>query len=88
MTEQIGVPIIGVMDIIKTLSTLQALGLTQSEIASAIGCSQPTISDMTSGKAGTTRPSFKIISGLQKLAKKHKINARSPDIEANVKKQH
>lgn len=61
------------MDIIFTISGLQAAGLTQSQIAQAIGCKQPTISEMASGKAGVRRPSFHIVSGLQSLAARHGV---------------
>lgn len=62
----------------QVLQDLQEAGLTQSEIGDAIGCSQSTISDMMTGKSGLTRPSYKIISGLEVLAKKHGV-ATDPD---------
>ncbi|MES2319973.1 MAG: helix-turn-helix transcriptional regulator [Pseudomonadota bacterium] len=58
----------------SVLSSLQDDGLTQSEIGEAIGCSQSTISDMMTGKSGLTRPSYKIISGLEALAKQHGVS--------------
>ena len=61
------------MNITYTLSGLLSAGLTQSDIAEAIGCSQPTISDMAAGKVGITRPSYKIVSGLEALALKHAV---------------
>lgn len=61
------------MNITYTLSGLLGAGLTQSDIAKAIGCSQPTISDMVAGKVGITRPSYKIVSGLEALAAIHAI---------------
>jgi transcriptional regulator with XRE-family HTH domain len=66
------------MNPILILSELKAIGLTQSQIAGEIGCSQPTISDMAAGKVGMTRPSFKVINGLQQLAEKHGIKKVSP----------
>jgi len=62
------------MDIKHVLSQLQEAGLTQAQIALAIGCTQPTISDLSTGKIGQSRPSYKIVDGLQKLAKKHGIS--------------
>lgn len=61
------------MDITFTLSELQRVGLTQTQIAKEIGLKQPTISDMAAGKAGVTRPSYKVISGLAALAKRHGV---------------
>lgn len=42
--------------------------MTQAQIASAIGCTQPTISEMAAGKVGKVRPSWKIVAGLERLA--------------------
>lgn len=61
------------MDIPFTISELLATGLTQTQIANEIGCSQPTVSEMASGKVGTVRPSHKVVDGLQRLAKKHGV---------------
>jgi predicted XRE-type DNA-binding protein len=61
------------MNIPYILSELQRAGLTQTQIASAIGLKQPTVSEMATGKAGIKRPSYKAISGLEKLAKEHNI---------------
>lgn len=66
------------MNIPFLLSELQRAGLTQSQIAMSIGLKQPTISDMASGKAGTKRPSFQVITGLTKLARKHKVPVEPP----------
>jgi transcriptional regulator with XRE-family HTH domain len=76
------------MDIIFTLSELQRVGLTQTKIAEELGLKQPTVSAMIAGKAGVTRPSHKVISGLHALAEKHgvptdpsrEVNVPSPDI--------
>lgn len=57
------------MDIAHTLSKLIENGLTQAEIAAAIGCSQPTVSEMARGLVGKSRPSWKIVEGIRKLAK-------------------
>ncbi|MFD2271380.1 hypothetical protein ACFS07_10270 [Undibacterium arcticum] len=63
------------MDIKHVLSQLQEAGLTQAQIALAIGCTQPTISDLSTGKIGQSRPSYKIVDGLQKARqKKHGIS--------------
>lgn len=45
-------------------------GMTQTEIGAFVGCSQASVSDISKGKIGTTRPAYKIVSGLMKLAKK------------------
>jgi predicted XRE-type DNA-binding protein len=58
------------MDIRNILMRLQAAGMTQAEIGAAIGCTQPTVSEMASGKVGTVRPSWKIVQGLTQLAEK------------------
>ena len=61
------------MNITYTLSELQKIGLTQKQIGAAIGVAQPTISDMARGGSGITRPSYKVITGLESLAKKHGV---------------
>lgn len=70
------------MDIPYTLSELQRAGLTQTQIANAIGLKQPTVSDMATGKAGTKRPSYQVISGLEKLAKEHSVPTDPPRTES------
>jgi predicted transcriptional regulator len=49
------------------VQTLLASGLTQKAIADRISCSQPTISDIAAGKVGKARPSYRIVSGLERL---------------------
>jgi transcriptional regulator with XRE-family HTH domain len=49
------------------VQTLLAAGLTQKAIADRIPCSQPTISDIASGKVGKARPSYRLVSGLERL---------------------
>lgn len=66
------------MDIQYTLSELQRAGLTQSQIGDAIGVKQPTVSDMAAGKAGTKRPSYQVITGLTRLAKRHRVATEPP----------
>lgn len=61
------------MDIPFTINQLQAAGLTQAQIANEIGCSQPTVSEMASGKVGTVRPSYKVVDGLKRLAEKYGV---------------
>lgn len=82
MTSNIGVPIIAYMntepDLQYIVSSLTKVGLTQAKIASGVPCSQPTISDILSGKAGITRPSAKLVRGLTLLAKRHKIPLQAP----------
>jgi predicted XRE-type DNA-binding protein len=68
------------MDIPFTINSLKAAGLTQAQIAGEIGCSQPTVSDLVSGKTGTTRPSYKVVEGLKRLAKKYKVQTR-PEVK-------
>jgi predicted transcriptional regulator len=68
------------MNIPYTLSELQRVGLTQTQIGAELGLSQSTISDMAAGKAGTKRPSYQAVSGLQRLATLHKV-ATSPPSE-------
>jgi transcriptional regulator with XRE-family HTH domain len=67
-----------VMDISFTIKSLRQAGLTQTQIGNAIGLRQTSISDMESGKAGTKRPSFQVIDGLARLAKKHKVPVEPP----------
>lgn len=61
------------MDIQNLVLELKKKGLTQPDIAAAIGCSQPNVSDIETGKIGKVRPSWKVVSGLTKLAKKYGI---------------
>lgn len=61
------------MDITFTLCGLQRVGLTQTKIADELGLKQPTVSAMLAGKAGVTRPSYKVISGLQSLAERYGV---------------
>jgi predicted XRE-type DNA-binding protein len=56
------------MNIQNIVLSLQKAGLAQQEIASEVGCSQPTISDIATGKVGKTRPSYKVVEGLRLLA--------------------
>lgn len=61
------------IDFEKILSKLQEKGMTQSAIAADIGCSQPAISGLATGKFGKSRPSYKIVSGLLALAARYEI---------------
>jgi predicted XRE-type DNA-binding protein len=70
------------MNIPYILSELQRAGLTQTQIASAIGLKQPTVSEMAAGKAGTKRPSYKVISGLERLASEHNVTLAPPPTES------
>jgi transcriptional regulator with XRE-family HTH domain len=56
------------MDIPFTIAQLRKAGLTQTEIANAIGLRQSSISDMQAGRAGVRNPSAKVVSGLTSLA--------------------
>jgi transcriptional regulator with XRE-family HTH domain len=66
------------MDISFTIKSLREAGLTQTQIGQAIGLKQTSISDMESGKAGTKRPSYQVISGLQRLAAEHNVATAPP----------
>ena len=58
-------------------------GLTQSKIATALGCGQSTISSLVRGKHGVARPSNKIVDGLRKLLAENglnpSVNTEKPD---------
>ena len=58
------------MDIQNILIRLQEKGMTQEQIASELGCKQPTVSQIKSGQIGKKRPSHQIVEGLKRLAKK------------------
>lgn len=60
------------MDIENSLKALMKSGLTQRDIADALGCSQAHVSDMANGKAGLKRPSVKIAEGIERLKRIHK----------------
>lgn len=66
------------MDISFTIKSLRQAGLTQTQIGDAIGLKQTSISDMESGKAGTKRPSYQVISGLERLAAEHRVPTEPP----------
>lgn len=66
------------MNIPYTLSELQRAGLTQTQIGAELGLSQSTISDMAAGKAGTKRPSYQAVSGLERLAALHNVATSPP----------
>lgn len=68
------------MNIQHTLSELQRAGLTQTQIAEAIGLKQPTVSEMAAGRAGTKRPSYQVISGLEKLAAQYNVSTVPPGV--------
>jgi predicted XRE-type DNA-binding protein len=70
------------MNIPHTLSELQRAGLTQTQIAQALGLKQPTVSDMATGKAGTKRPSYQVISGLERLAAEYNVSTAPPPTES------
>lgn len=63
------------------VQTLLASGLTQKAIADRIPCSQPTISDIAAGKVGKARPSYRLVSGLERLIRETQKK------EAKTKKQ-
>lgn len=63
------------MDIQCTVLELLKKGLTQTQIASELGCTQPTVSMLARGKGGKVRPSFKVVDGLKRLAKENGVDA-------------
>jgi len=76
------------MDISFTISALRQIGLTQTQIGDAIGVSQTSVSDMEAGKCGITRPTYKVISGLERLANTHNVSTepvRKPVRRASAK---
>jgi predicted transcriptional regulator len=67
------------------VQTLLAAGLTQKAIADRIPCSQPTISDIAAGKVGKARPSYRLVSGLERLLReieKREAKARKQPVTA------
>ncbi|KRB73460.1 helix-turn-helix domain-containing protein [Noviherbaspirillum sp. Root189] len=62
------------MDIALILAKLLEKGLTQTEIANEIGCTQPSISAMAAGKFGKSRPSYAVVEGLKRLAMERGIS--------------
>jgi len=66
------------MDIPFTIKCLREAGLTQTQIGKEIKLSQASVSDMEAGKAGIKRPTYQVINGLERLAKKHKVQTTPP----------
>lgn len=61
------------MNIQDIVISLRRDGMTQSEIGDEIGCSQSAVSDIEGGKIGKTRPAWKVVDGLRRLARKRGI---------------
>lgn len=55
------------MDLQFIALELKRLGMSQVEIARAVDCSQPTISEIQSGRIGKARPSYRLASSLMGL---------------------
>ncbi|KVE38191.1 helix-turn-helix domain-containing protein [Burkholderia sp. BDU5] len=55
------------MDLQFIALELKRLGMSQVEIARAVDCSQPTISEIQSGRLGKRRPSYRLATSLLKL---------------------
>ncbi|HDV6327475.1 TPA: helix-turn-helix domain-containing protein [Burkholderia cenocepacia] len=55
------------MDLQFIALELKRLGMSQVEIARAVDCSQPTISEIQSGRIGKSRPSYRLASSLKDL---------------------
>jgi transcriptional regulator with XRE-family HTH domain len=58
------------MDTQTRLEKILSYGLTQSEVAKELNCSQAAISDMKNGKSGVIRTTEKMATGLERLYKK------------------
>jgi transcriptional regulator with XRE-family HTH domain len=65
-----------------TVKGLRQAGLTQTQIGRELGLSQTSVSDMEAGKAGIKRPSYQVISGLERLAKEHNVATAPPHPES------
>jgi hypothetical protein len=65
-----------------TVKGLRQVGLTQTQIGRELGHSQTSISDREAGKAGVKRPSYQVISGLQRLAAEHNVATVPPPPES------
>jgi transcriptional regulator with XRE-family HTH domain len=66
------------IDIKFSLAGFLAKGLTQAQIGAEIGCTQSVVSEMASGKCGTTRPSYQIVKGIADLAAKLGVPTAPP----------
>ena len=64
------------------VQTLLESGMTQKAIAARVGCSQPTISDIASGKIGTSRPSYRVVAGLVALLQEVEAAPKSSEAAA------
>jgi hypothetical protein len=60
-------------DLSKIVVALMESGLTQKQIADAIGCTQPNIHFIANKKSGAIQPTFRTAMGLIDLAAKHGI---------------
>ncbi len=67
------------MNFPELIRACQLGGFTQQQIADFCGCAQSTISDIANG--ANSRPSFVIVDGLRKLARKKsiRVHLRSPE---------
>ena len=68
MTLRIGIPILRGMDWKKITTDLAEAGCTQTDIATYLGISQASVSDIATGK--TRRPSWEIGDALLRLHKR------------------
>ncbi|HGL5074113.1 TPA: helix-turn-helix domain-containing protein [Burkholderia multivorans] len=64
------------MDLQFIALELKRLGMSQVEIARAVDCSQPTISEIQSGRIGKSRPSYRIASALMELYELKLVESR------------
>ena len=76
------------MNLLTALRELVENGMTQREIARELNCTQSNVSQMFHGKIGGTRPSAKIVSGIERLLYVQRVNKHikvpPPDIPADL----
>lgn len=84
MLSYIGTPILAFMDIQHIVLELKRLGMTQAEIATSVHCAQSTISEIQNGKIGKARPSYQLVTDLQRLLRQRLIDANEiTDVESS-----
>jgi len=76
------------MNLLTALRELVDGGMTQREIARELGCSQSNVSQMFHGKIGATRPSAKVVTGIERLLNAQRLNRQikipAPEIPADL----
>lgn len=66
------------MNIPFTLSALRQAGLTQTQIGTALGRSQTSVSDMETGKVKAENVSYPVVENLKRLARRHRVPTEPP----------